>query len=100
MKEISRREFVLNICKYLREKGLYRLVGKKEELEVEIRAVSLLNKESEEVLNKMDKKLEMLNKKEEAEVFPVRSDNKALTEYGCGCKRVEGKVYCPAHGRM
>jgi len=93
--DISRREFMRNVGKYLRLKGLYRLSGREGEIEVEIRGLS------DKKPKKLSDKASLLNKKEEVkEEKPVRSENKALTEYGCGCKRVEGKVYCPNHGRM
>jgi len=109
--DISRREFMRNVGKYLRLKGLYRLSGREGEVEVEIRGLSdkkQLSDKKPKASKKLSDKLSLSDKveeglsdkKEETEVFPVRPENKSLTEYGCGCKRVEGKVYCPKHGRM
>ena len=101
--KIKKREFIRYASKLL-VPGEFIVEGKHKSYKVIIAEVTglsdkmSLSDKSKCSLSDKIKLPKTINSK--AEVKKVLSEHKGIAEYGCGCKRVEGKALCPKHNRL
>jgi len=85
---INIREYTRNIYKYLLPGEYVVTKGKKEAYKIVVTCLNVVTKDDVQVIKTSEEARSVVTKLKEC-----------VSEYRCGCNRVEGEVLCRKHGR-
>lgn len=88
IKEIDKREFVRNASKYIKQAGVYKLVGRDGFLMIKV-GVS-----GEDIDVGLGGSVGRFSEED----VGIKASQE-VDEYKCGCKRVDKRILCPQHSR-